>query len=545
MRFFLAGTLGVTLGATSIFAQSPQGAWPQPGYTSNPAKGDFSASLGRPIPAASLGRPTPLAATAGGTSDQSLQPAAFTGNSTPTAQQPSNSAPMLAPILGVQNAEPMPKAPGGESAAPAPMPTPVAPSFGPTPSAPTPGCASCGQGNAAYPVGGGFYPAAGGPFMGAPVVGMMAGPGFGYPSRFYSSADFLLWWVPTIKTPLPITLASTQPFTGGTLPPSQVAIGSTDLISTLRVGGRIGGGIWLDPCHINGIDANFFFVGPATRDLFATTTAALPTLLRPYVVINQPVAGGQPTPPGRPNFADIVAQNGDTGTVNVHTYSFLTGADVNYRRNIIANCNTTFDMLFGFRYMNLTESLSITENGSQTNATTAMTTTGSLNDSFRTTNNFFGGQIGFIVQKQWGPWSADFFTKVGAGDNYSVVTIKGSASFNNPTAAFNQGLFAQPSNIGAWNSHHFSILTETGLNIGYNLTPRLRVHAGYSVLYWSNVLKPGDQIDPIVDETLVPKPPGTPAQFLPLHPSDPHPVVPFKRSDFFAHGVNLGVTYRW
>ncbi len=398
------------------------------------------------------------------------------------------------------------------------------------------------------PVMGGSCPSCGVPgtaFMGAPVVGMMADPGLGgYPSRFYTSADFLLWWVPTIKTPLPNALASAQPFTGGALPPSQVAIPSTDLIATMRLGGRIGGGMWLDPCHKNGIDLNYFFVGPATRDFFAATSAAFPTLLRPYVVINQPVAGGIATPPGRPNFADIVAQNGDAGNVTVHTYSFLTGAEANYRRNILANCNTSLDMLLGFRYMNLTESISITENGSQT-IPGAGTTTGGLNDSFRTTNNFFGPQWGFVVQKQWGPWSVDWLTKIGVGDNYSVVSIHGSASFTNPTAAFNQGLFTQASNIGDWNTHHFSVLGEMGLNIGYNITPRLRLSVGYSGMYWSNVLRPGDQIDPIVDETLVPKPPGTPASFQPLHPSDPHPVVSFKRSDYYAHGLNFGMTFRW
>jgi hypothetical protein len=542
MRFFLAGTLGVTISATSLFAQSPQASWPQPGYVANPITGNASATLGRPVPAASLGRPRPMAPI-GQSGDQPLQPAAFRADQPiPSQQRPNEIAPLLAPIATMQDSAPMPKAPDGANSALAPVPSSSTPSFGPVPATPAPGCASCVQGGPPIaPMTGGY----GAPFMGAPMVGMMADPGFGgYPSRFYTSADFLLWWVPTIKTPLPISLASTQPFTGGALPPSQVAIGNTDLIGTTRVGGRFGFGMWLDPCHKNGIDLNYMFLGPATRDFFAATSAALPTLLRPYVVINDPVAGGVATPPGRPNFADIVAQNGDAGNVAVHTYSFLTGADANYRRNIIGNCNSTFDMLFGFRYMNLTETLSITENGSQTTAG-AGTTTGSLNDSFRTTNNFFGYQLGFIVQKQWGPWSADFLTKVGAGDNYSVVTISGAASFNNPTAAFGQGLFAQPSNIGAWNSHHFSILTETGLNIGYNLTPRLKVQLGYSVLYWSNVLRPGDQIDPIIDETLVPKPPGTPAAFLPLHPSDPHPVVPFKRSDFFGHGLNIGLTYRW
>lgn len=366
----------------------------------------------------------------------------------------------------------------------------------------------------------------------------------GCPSRFYASAEFLLWWVPTIKTPLPVALASTQPFNGGTLPPTTVAIGNTDLIGTTRIGGRFGGGLWLDPCHKNGIDANYFFVGPSSRDLFTATSAALPTLLRPYVVINDPVTGGNPTAGTRPNFADIVAQNGDNGSISVHTDSFMTGADINFRHNWYVNCcGGLIDGLLGARYLHLDESLVVTENGAQT--VNGVTTTGTLTDSFRTSNNFFGGQIGLIAQRQWGPWSIDFFTKFGIGSTMSTVDIAGSAAFTNPTATFNQGLFAQPSNIGHWRSSHFSVVSDTGLNLGFNVTPRLRFHIGYSILYWSNVLRPGDQIDPIVDQTLVPVPPGTPAQFQPLHPADPHPVVTFKRSDYWAQGVNFGVTFRW
>ena len=35
-------------------------------------------------------------------------------------------------------------------------------------------------------------------------------------------------------------------------------------------------------------------------------------------------------------------------------------------------------------------------------------------------------------------------------------------------------------------------LPEIGVNVGYDVTPRLRVQAGYTFLYLSNVVRPGD-----------------------------------------------------
>jgi Putative beta barrel porin-7 (BBP7) len=519
MRFLLAGTVGLALGAGGALAQNPSATWPQPG--------DSPVSLGRPVPAASLGRPMPAFST-----DWQLQQAGFRQDPNASFPRPVESAPLLAPIgspVADTAPKPLPAESGKSSVAPMPPAVPSTP--GSTYGTTAPGCAACGSG----------YTYGGDPgIMGMPMVGSDFA---GYPSRFYASAEFLLWWVPTIRTPLPIALASTQPYDGSTLPPTTVAIGNTDLISNVRIGGKFGGGFWFDPCHTNGIDANFFFIGPAHRDLFTATSAALPTLLRPYVVINEPVTGGTPAPAGRPNFADIVAQNGDTGNVRVHTESFMTGSDINFRHNLCMNCCGSLDLLLGFRYLHLDELLRVTETGAQTN--NGVTTTGTLTDSFRTSNNFFGSNIGVIAQRQWGPWSIDFISKFGVGTNMSTVDIAGSVAFVNPTANFNQGLFAQPSNIGHWQNSHFSVVSETGLNLGFNILPRTRLHVGYSILYWSNVLRPGDQMDPIIDQTLVPTPPGTPARFQPLHPSDPHPVVTFKRSDFWAQGLNFGITVRW
>jgi hypothetical protein len=72
------------------------------------------------------------------------------------------------------------------------------------------------------------------------------------------------------------------------------------------------------------------------------------------------------------------------------------------------------------------------------------------------------------------------------------------------------------------------------------VSPNLKVYAGYNFLYWSNVLRPGDQIDRTVDLTFVPNPPpGVPPS------GQNRPTVPFTRSDFWAQGVQFGLEFRW
>ena len=57
----------------------------------------------------------------------------------------------------------------------------------------------------------------------------------------------------------------------------------------------------------------------------------------------------------------------------------------------------------------------------------------------------------------------------------------------------------------------FAVVPEVGLNVGYDITPRLRVFAGYSLIFWSNVARPGPQIDRSLDINQIPDFPGGPA----------------------------------
>jgi len=518
MRSVWAGTVGISLGLGGAWAQSP------------------TVTLGRPIPAAQLGRPVGgsyLPGTFQTTSYRSDRPVLPVLN-------PSDGVPMLAPLSSSQESLPQPRpmpsdgSPG--SIATPPGVPPSTPSYGPTVPAPVVGCpdGSCATGT---------------PFVGA-YLGYNAGyPGFwnGFQdvgNRFYTNFELLMWFVPDINTPLPLAQTSPNPFTFDAPFPAGTtnAIGATDLISSFRLGGRFGAGLWFDPCHRNGLDANFFFIGPASRDLVATADGRN-SLWRPYIVINTPIPPTPTPPPTRPNFADVVANVGDTGNIRVHTESFLLGTDANYRRRLLESCGHFADLLVGFRYMHLNESLTINETGTATPPNSQTPVTASLTDRFETTNNFYGWQFGVLLHKQWGPWSADMTLKCALGPTSSIVDISGSNDFG---TVRNVGLFAQSSNIGRWQSTAFSVIPEVGVNLGYMIRPRMRVHVGYNGLYWSNVLQPGNQIDPIIDQSRVQFPPGFPVPgFQPLPAADPHPVVPFKRSNYFAHGLNLGLTIRW
>ena len=115
-----------------------------------------------------------------------------------------------------------------------------------------------------------------------------------------------------------------------------------------------------------------------------------------------------------------------------------------------------------------------------------------------------------------------------------------------PTTVFPGGLLALPgANIGHFTSDRLSFVTEQTLNVGYQLRPWCRALVGYNFLWWNNVIRPGDQIDRVVDVTRIPQflPPAVAATITPVFP--PRPMVLFRQSDFWTQGVQLGVELKF
>ena len=88
--------------------------------------------------------------------------------------------------------------------------------------------------------------------------------------------------------------------------------------------------------------------------------------------------------------------------------------------------------------------------------------------------------------------------KLALGSTHSRVAIDGTTTTTVPgtvPVTYAGGILAQPTNIGVYEQDFFSVMPELGVAVGYDLTCRLRVTCGYTILYWSKVARPGDQID--------------------------------------------------
>ena len=132
--------------------------------------------------------------------------------------------------------------------------------------------------------------------------------------------------------------------------------------------------------------------------------------------------------------------------------------------------------------------------------------------------------------------------KVALGEVHQTVDINGNTTFAVPgvTTASPGGLLALPTNIGSYTRDHFAVVPEVGVKVGYQVTEHLRVFVGYTFLYLSNVLRPGELIDRTVNVSQLPSilGPGTLV-------GAPRPALTFKDTDFWTQGVNFGLELRY
>jgi hypothetical protein len=551
-------SLGLTLGLVAGGASAEETPWRS---SAAPA-----ATLARPVPvaatpapAASLSRPVAVAPAPGpGVTDAQVKPVAF---SWPDLSK-------LGAVARAQNpdaAKPMPVGPSVTEDGVLKMPTKITGDSGPTlepgPVPPPPGAVGLPPGAVGLP------PGAVGPVVGSAGCGdgtccdspccveadSCCGPdGCGCPGSsqsFYVSAEYLLWFFKNTPTPPLVTQAFGTAGTPGALsdPGSMLVFGGgSGLTSDIRSGARFTVGYWFDDEQVIGVEGVFFFIGQRGDHFTAGGGPGGIGFYRPFFSTEQgflPVAE---------QVSGSVPVNA-AGTVRVDLESRLWGAEANLRHNLLNGCWYRLDLVEGFRFLSLEESLQVNEN------ITALSTPGNaaappvgtnfvVTDRFATQNRFYGGQIGSISEFHWGGWFLDLKSKVGFGDMRESANIIGNTSIN--SVVMPGGLLALPSNVGLHTRDRFAVVTDCGLNLGYQINDQLRVYAGYSFLYMSSVLRPGDQVDLAVSRSQLPgvataRPVSGPTPPASIPAGQRSPMFAFQGTDFWAHGVNFGLEFRY
>jgi hypothetical protein len=210
----------------------------------------------------------------------------------------------------------------------------------------------------------------------------------------------------------------------------------------------------------------------------------------------------------------------------------LWGLEANAYRNVMRDGGLSVNALTGLRYLNLRENLDI--------ATGPLAPGGGLGingfDHFGTRNEFYGGQLGAQVGWRSGRLGLDLLGRVSLGVISQGVNVNGQITLGGVTFPGNS--FAQPTNIGDHSQTRFAVVPEVGVKARYQLTDRLMASVGYDFLFIDRVVRPGDQIDRNVNATQAPQFGG-----VLVGPAVPQPRS--ETSSFFAHGLNLGLTFTY
>ena len=164
----------------------------------------------------------------------------------------------------------------------------------------------------------------------------------------------------------------------------------------------------------------------------------------------------------------------------------------------------------------------------------------SLNDRFSTENSFLGGEIGLRARRQKGDLSLDLGLQLAVGMNRQELDIAGRNSTTSASGVTtgSGGFFAQNSNIGRHEHTRLSLVPALEVALGWELDRGWRFTAGYNFMFWSNVIRASEQIDPVINEDFF-APPVTPST------GADRPGVLFHETDYFAHGISIGFEKSW
>ena len=348
-------------------------------------------------------------------------------------------------------------------------------------------------------------------------------------ARFWGGAEYLMWWQKGQSVP-PLVTSSPAGQVGavGALGDPRTTILYQDIPNPTRGGGRFHAGMWLRHfCNV-GFEASYFFLN-RTNSSSVFVSDGDPQLARPF------------------RDAELGVQDAEIftpGSAVIQTFSQLWGLEGNFRHKLRCGPCGWCDLIWGYRHLNLSEGINIAED--QSLPIPGFAPLRILEqESFRTRNTFNGVQMGLTGERRLGGRCfVGWTTKVALGNSHSILNIEGNTTFFAPapigTVTQQGALLATPTNIGRYTSNRFAVVPEVGLKVGVDITDHLRIFAGYDFLYWSSVMRPGEQIDLNV------APSFRPTIFGPGAGGGPRvPQVLYRATDYWAQGFSFGLQYRY
>ena len=101
------------------------------------------------------------------------------------------------------------------------------------------------------------------------------------------------------------------------------------------------------------------------------------------------------------------------------------------------------------------------------------------------------------------------------------------------------GLLTPGTGLLSTSRTRYAVIPELNVNIGYQITPHVKVMVGYNFLYISSLARPGDQIASVQSTTTVAIA-GAPSTVRVNTPA-----INYHDTDMWIQGLTAGVQVRW
>ncbi len=359
-------------------------------------------------------------------------------------------------------------------------------------------------------------------------------------NRLWIRGEYLYWFADGMDTPPLLTSspAGTPQNRAGIIGEAgtSVLFGGGELNDDGSHGFRTRAGFWLTPQGAFGIEGEFFQLF-GDGDGYSISGNGSPIIGRPFFdTTNDRETAQLVSYPGLVN-----------GSVSISSDTDLRSALLTARASLCptyGGCCSPYqeadrvDWIVGYRHLQLDDRLSFVE--TLDSQVIGAPGTISLAESFSTENRFNGLQLGVTYQANFRRAWLESILRVAVGDNEQRVNIAGNTSITElgVTTPFVGGLLAQTSNIGTYKQNEFTMIPEVGMTLGIRLTSCLHATVGYSVLYFPNVVRAGDQIDRNVNPNLIPEPNNPVTGSL-------RPRFSFVETDYWAQGLSFGGELRF
>jgi hypothetical protein len=351
--------------------------------------------------------------------------------------------------------------------------------------------------------------------------------------RTWARADYLLWFVSGSGPRFPLVTTDTKPGTalaGSLASPTAIPLfGDSGFHYGAFSGMRLLAGVWLDSADTLGVEVGGFLLERRSPTFSAASNAVGRPAL--YVPAFNVTLGHEDSL----LIADPV--KGFTGSVALSSPLRFWGTDLNGVYHVSQSENWDVVLIGGFRYLDLGDSFLL----QNTTADLATGTVTSLADQFRARNQFYGGNLGVRINSTWGRFFGGLTLQTALGATHEMVTISGATISTAAPTFFAGGFFAQPSNIGHQTQSAFAVVPQAGLALGYHVTTRLTALVGYDFIYWSDVVRAGNQVDRNINLTQNPVLGTTSGALV----GAARPAPEFNHSGFIAHGISLGLMWQY